>query len=133
MSTRRVFCLCLALVFGLGSCRESRRADSSAQAKMAETMPVLLLPPNATMLSVDRGTDITRILLRSELDPESVRDYYRRVLSKEPWRLVGDAPIAGGAIGMYAERKGAPPLWVMIRKAEGATGSLVDLTGAKIK
>jgi hypothetical protein len=36
-------------------------------------------------------------------------------------------------VALYAEQKDGPPLWVTIRKAEGAPGSFVDLTGAKAR
>jgi hypothetical protein len=35
-------------------------------------------------------------------------------------------------VALYAEQDG-PPLWVTIRKADGAEGTLVDLAGAKTK
>ena len=131
MCVRYFRCLALALALSLGSCRE--QTDAKPPARLAETLPVLPLPPNASMVSVDRGTDVTRIRMRSDLDPESLGKFYRGILSKEPWHLVGDSPMADGAIALYAERKGNPPLWVIIRKADGASGSFVDLAGAKIK
>jgi hypothetical protein len=123
---RRILLLTMALsALGCG--------DSQPKAKIGETMPAIILPPQSTMLSKDVGEEALKMRFRSELEPGAVADYYRSVLSAAPWRLVSDARDATGAIALYAERPDGPPLWVMISKASGATGSFVDLAGAKTK
>jgi hypothetical protein len=123
---RRTLLLAIALG-GLGC------GDTPPKHKVSEMMPSIILPPDATMLSKEIGTEALQMRFRSSRDPDAVADYYRRILSAAPWRLVSDARDASGGIALYAERPDGPPLWVMITKASGATGSFVDLAGAKTK
>jgi hypothetical protein len=120
--------LLLAIVLSLSGC-----GDSQPKVKISETMPAIILPPQSTLLSKDFGDEALKMRFRSELDPGAVADYYRGILSAAPWRLVSDTRDATGGVALYAERPGAPPLWVMISKASGATGSFVDLAGAKVR
>ena len=55
--------------------------------------------------------------------------YYRVVLSRGVWSLVGDTRTADGSIALYAERDG-PPLWVTIRPDSASSGSVLSLGGA---
>ena len=96
-------------------------------------MPTIILPPQSIILSKDVGDEALKMRFRSELDPRAVADYYRSVLTVAPWHLVSDAKDASGGVALYAERPDGPPLWVMISTASGATGSFVDLAGAKTK
>jgi hypothetical protein len=84
------------------------------------------------VVSREGGEDAIKVRFRSSLQPDQIAAYYREVLSKAPWRLVSDAREQDGGIALYAEQDG-PPLWVTIRKAEGASGTFVDLAGAKTK
>jgi hypothetical protein len=120
--------LLLAIALGLSGC-----GDSQPKAKITEAMPAIILPPRSALLSKDIGDEALTMRFRSELDPGAVADYYRGVLSTAPWRLVNEARDATGGVALYAERPDGPPLWVMISKASGATGSFVDLAGAKVK
>jgi hypothetical protein len=120
--------LLLVIALGLSGC-----GDSPPKVKISETMPAIIIPPRSTLLSKDIGEEALKMRFRSELEPGAVADYYRGVLSTAPWRLVNDARDATGGVALYAERPGSPPLWVMISKASGATGSFVDLAGAKVK
>jgi hypothetical protein len=117
--------LLLVLVAGLIACRESK-----PEARLSQTLPTLLVPPGATVISREGGEDALKIRFRSELTPEQVAEYYRNVLSKDPWNLVSDTPDREGKIALYAERPNGPPLWVSIGKATGASGTFVDLAGA---
>jgi hypothetical protein len=118
--------LLLALAAAL-ACSEPQK-----QPKLSETLPNLPAPPNSDVISREGGDDALKVRFRSSLDPEQVAAYYREVLSKAPWRLVSDTKEQDGGVALYAEQDG-PPLWVSIRKADGASGTFVDLAGAKTK
>lgn len=100
--------------------------------ELGETIPNLPLPPSAHVLSREGGEDALKLQFRSDLEPGKVAAYYREVLSQPPWNLVSDNTQPDGVIALYAEQEG-PPLWVTIRKADGASGTIVDLAGAKVK
>jgi hypothetical protein len=100
--------------------------------KLSETIPNLPAPPNSDVISREGGADAVKVRFRSSLDPDQVAAYYREVLSKSPWRLVSDTKEQDGGVALYAEQDG-PPLWVTIRKADGASGTFVDLAGAKTR
>ncbi|MEO8635335.1 MAG: hypothetical protein ABI587_08660 [Gemmatimonadales bacterium] len=121
MRPLRLLLLTLALV----SCTEPKQ-----EASISETIPNLPLPPDAELLSREGGEDALKLHFRSATPPEVVVSYYRGVLSRPPWTLVSDVKTGDGGIAMYAEQAG-PSLWVTVRKADGASGSLVDIAGAK--
>lgn len=100
--------------------------------EIGETIPNLPLPPSAEVLSREGGDDALKLQFRSSSAPDEVASYYRAILSKAPWNLVSDNTQPDGTIALYAEQAG-PPLWVTIRKADGASGTIVDLAGAKVK
>lgn len=99
------------------------------QARMADALPVLLVPPASRVVGRSGSEDALQIIFRSQWDEERLAGYYRGLLSREPWDLVSDAQDREGATVLYAERDG-PPLWIRIDKAAGATGSLVEISGA---
>jgi hypothetical protein len=101
--------------------------------RLADVMPTIPLPPGAEVLASEGGEDALKIRLRSPAPPEPLATYYRDLLSQKPWRLVSDTRMADGGIALYAEQDNGPPLWVTIKKAEGAQGTLVDLAGAKAR
>lgn len=110
----------------LAGCSEPRK-----EPKLSETLPNLPAPPNSDVISREGGEDALKIRFRSSLQPDQVAAYYREVLSNTPWRLVSDTREQDGGIALYAEQDG-PPIWVTIRKADGAEGTYVDLAGAKV-
>jgi hypothetical protein len=118
----------IALGVGLLACAEPPRK----QAGVGETLPTLPLPPNAELISREGGEDALKFRFRSDATPDALVAYYREVLGKPPWRLVGDTPSPDGSVTLYAEQDG-PPIWVTVRKADGAPGSFVDIAGAKTK
>jgi hypothetical protein len=115
----------LLLTLALAACTEPKK-----EASISETIPNLPLPPESELLSREGGVDALKLQFRSTAQPEVVADYYRGVLSRAPWTLVSDVKTEDGGIAMYAEQAG-PSLWVTVRKADGASGSLVDIAGAK--
>lgn len=124
---RRILLLTIAL--GMTACGREPKPGVS----VADALPTLLLPPQSTLVSREGGEEALKVRFRSSLDPDKVAAYYRETLSRAPWNLVSDTPDADGAIALYAERADGPPLWVRIRKADGAAGSFVDLAGAKTR
>jgi len=110
------------------ACRESRQ-----EARLADVMPTIPLPPAAEVISREGGEDALKIRFRSTSSPEAIAAYYREVLSKGSWQLISDTNLDDGSVALYAEHSKGPPLWVTIRKADGASGTFVDLAGAKAK
>jgi hypothetical protein len=100
--------------------------------KLSETIPNLPIPPGGQVVRTEGGTDALSIRYRTALAPEAAANYYRELLGRDPWRLVSDTRSPDGVVSLYAEHDG-PPLWVSIRKADGAEGSFVDLAGAKTR
>jgi hypothetical protein len=118
----------LAALLLLAACSEPKKAVT-----VLEVMPNIPLPPGGEMISREGGTDALKLKFRSQSTPEEVADYYRKVLSNAPWTLVSENKTVDGTLALYAESSSGPPLWVTIRKAEGAGGTFVDLAGAKTK
>src|SRR6266850_56670 len=109
----------LVVLLVLVGCSEPRK-----EVKLGEVLPNIPVPPNGEVVSREGGEDAIKIRFRTPASPEQVATYYRELLSREPWRLVSDVKTQDGAVALYAEQNG-PPLWVTIRKAEGAPGSFV--------
>jgi hypothetical protein len=119
--------LFFALLVGLAGCSEPKPT-----VRLQDALPTLLIPPSSSVISRENGEDAIVIHFRSDLDQATMSRYYRGMLSKAPWKIVRDSPDGDGGT-LLAERPDGPPLWVTIRKPEGgASGSLVDLAGAKV-
>lgn len=116
----------LVLCAALAAC-----GDKPKTATLGETLPRLLLPPDASFVERAAGADALQITVRSPSSPEAVATYYRQQLKRGGWQLVKDAKDADGATVLLAQQKG-PPLWVRIRSDADGTGSLVELTGAVV-
>lgn len=101
--------------------------------KVSEALPNLPIPPFATVLSRAGSEDALQIAFRSAVGPDSVARFYRAVLTKAPWSLVGDTRTADGSLALYAEQSGGPPLWVTIRRDTASSGSLVNVGGAVVR
>lgn len=99
--------------------------------KLSEALPNIPLPPNPTFVQRAGGTDALQITVSTPASAESLAVYYRRVLSQGRWKLINDSKDVSGAVTLMAQQDG-PPLWVRIRPAAGAAGSLVDLFGAVV-
>jgi len=93
--------------------------------------PNLPLPPSAEFVSRAGSADALQITLFSPTKAAGVTEYYRNVLSKGKWRLVGDAKKPDGSIVLYAEQEGTP-LWVRILPTSDSAGTMVELTGALV-
>ena len=93
--------------------------------------PNLPLPPSAEFVSRAGSADALQITLFSPTKAAGVTEYYRNVLSKGKWRLVGDAKKPDGSVVLYAEQEGTP-LWVRILPTSDSAGTMVELTGALV-
>lgn len=125
MRIRPICCLLIALVACGGE-----RAKPPQSPKLGEVLPIILMPPDGELMARSGGADAIILQFRTPHSPDSIAAYYRKVLKRDPWRLVSDANTRDGGIALYAQQNG-PPLWVTIKKIEGAAGTEVDLVGAK--
>jgi hypothetical protein len=125
MPTFRTFlCLLGGLVLACGSeTRTPKLPDLGA------AFPTLPLPPKPELVSQTGSADALQLTLRTPSDLDRIVAYYRDALSKGNWRLVSDITNPDGSVVLYAEQNG-PPMWVRIWKPKGASGTLVQLTGA---
>jgi hypothetical protein len=116
----------LPLLLLLAACS----GEKPPEVKLADALPNVIAPPNATLLSREAGVDAVKIRFRTPVAPEQVAEYYREQLSKVPYTLVSDTKSDSGGVVLYAEQPNNPSLWVWIAP-DGQKGSLVDLAGAK--
>ena len=93
--------------------------------------PNLPLRPGAEFISRAGSADALQLTMFSPTKAAGVTEYYRDVLSKGKWRLVGDVKKPDGSIVLYAEQ-GGTPLWVRIRPTSDSAGTMVELTGALV-
>lgn len=117
--------LLLAVLLGLGAC-----AEDKPRTRLVDTFATIPIPPESEALGREDGENAVQLRFKSRAAADSVADYYRRILSKAPWRLVNESKMADSSVSFYAEQNG-PPLWVTVRPGEGS-GSLVDLIGANV-
>jgi hypothetical protein len=99
--------------------------------EFAEVLPNLPLPPQATFVSKAGGADALQLTVRSPVQTDLVVAYYRALFKRNGWRLVNDAKDQEGSVVILAEHDG-PPIWVRIRKDDAGSGTLVDITGARM-
>jgi hypothetical protein len=117
----------LSVLLLLAGCSEPQKAP-----RLSEALPNIPVPPNSEVIAREGGEDALQIRFHSSLEPDQIATYYRGVLSRDPWRLISDTKAANGGVALYAEQQG-PSLWVTIRKAEGGSGTIVELAGAKAR
>lgn len=119
--------LTTALLGLLAACE--RKPAKQELPDLGATLPNLIMPANATAVSVSGSSDALSIVLKAPLPAEQVVKFYRNLLNPPAWRLVSDARDSEGAYVLYAEQQG-PPLWVRIWPDTAGAGSFVRLTGA---
>ena len=105
------------------------RDKAAEMAKVSDVFPNLPVPPKASVVSRDGSPDALKLTLMSNARPSEVEAYYREVLSRNGWRLVGDSTDAEGAVVLLAEQDG-PPLWVRIQSTSDSVATMVELAGA---
>jgi hypothetical protein len=96
---------------------------------VAQVFPRLPLPPNASVVSKNSGSDAIQVTLMSAAKAKDVEAYYRAALSEDGWRLVNDMRDRDGSVVLLAEQDG-PPLWVRIRSTDDSVATIVELAGA---
>jgi hypothetical protein len=106
----------------------SRDSEPAKQPDPGRVFTNLPLPRDPQLISKASSEDALQLSVHTPAELTEVTEFYRKVLSREPWQLVSDRPGQDGSIVLFAQQKG-PPLWVRIRKAPQG-GTLVDLTGA---
>ena len=87
------------------------RSESPAPPKPPDAFavfPNLPLPPDAKFVSRAGSADALQLTLFSPGKADAVTDYYRDLLSKGKWRLVGDVKKPDGSVVLYAEQDGPP-------------------------
>ena len=97
--------------------------------KISQVFPNLPLPPNASVVSRNSGSDAIQVTLMSAAKAKDVEAYYRAALSEDGWRLVNDMRDRDGSVVLLAERDG-PPLWVRIKSTDDSVATMVELAGA---
>jgi hypothetical protein len=99
--------------------------------EVAQVFPRLPLPPNASVVSRNSGSDAIQVTLMSAAKAKDVEAYYRAALSEDGWRLVNDMRDRDGSVVLLAEQDG-PPLWVRIRSTDDSVATIVELAGAVV-
>lgn len=119
-----LFALCAALAAGTAC------GDKEPEvAELNATIPRLLVPPQAALVSRAGSADALQLTFVSNASIPNVADYYRRALSRDGWRLVNDATDSTGVVTLYAEQNG-PPMWIRIAAAPEGVGTSVEIAGA---
>lgn len=116
----------LVAILVLAACKPEVREKTP---ELFEALPGIPIPPASQLMGRAGSSDALQLSFRSEWTEADLLAYYRQLLAKAPWKLVGDVRDRDGAAVLYAERDG-PPIWVRIHKAAGATGVAVEISGA---
>jgi hypothetical protein len=94
---------------------------------VSQVLPNIPLPPEPEPLIRQSGTNAMQFLIVSRVSPDSVVNYYRRVLSQDPFRLQNERT-SGKTTSFYAEQDG-PSIWITV-SPNGSAGSMVVIAGA---
>lgn len=116
----------LAAALVAGACHKDAPPDT---ARIQDALPGMPLPGDPVFVSRSGSPDALQVVLTSAQSPEAIIQFYRIVLTRDPWTLVSDQPFDSGGRVFYASRNG-PPLWVTIKPNPGGIGSLISLNGA---
>ena len=96
---------------------------------MADAMPNVPMPPQATVVAREGSVDAIKLTLMSTAGTAEVEAYYSQVLSRNGWKVINDSRDREGARVLLA-RQGGPPLWVRIKSTSDSTATMVELAGA---
>ncbi|MFI5236167.1 MAG: hypothetical protein ACHQXA_10685 [Gemmatimonadales bacterium] len=92
----------------------------------------LPLPPNGAFVGRSGSEDALVLTFNSPMSADSVTGYYRSMFKADTlYHVLGDSKGAVGEQAFYLETTGRP-LWIRIRPEAGASGSIVELTGAVV-
>ena len=99
--------------------------------EVTAAFPSLPLPPDAEFISRAGSDDALQITLFSPVKTPIVTEYYRKVLSSKPWKLVSDVKSRDTSTVLYAEH-GGRPMWVRVWSTSDGEGTMVELSGATV-
>lgn len=116
--------LLIAAIATLTGCHKA----APKAAAMSSVLPLVPLPPGGQPLASQGGTDAMQIVVVSPVSPDSVANYYRDILSRDPFRLINERTTQHTTI-FYAEQNG-PSIWITV-EPNGHDGSQVIIAGAK--
>jgi hypothetical protein len=124
------YLLVLALTATAAGCE---RAKPVKTPELAEALPDLYLPSRFSFVSRSGSEDALQITVRTPLKPEEVGEYYRNLLTRDPWTMESDMKDREGALTLHATRQGKPPIWVRISPDTAYNATLVQVSGAVVK
>lgn len=111
----------------LAACKGHDKANQAVVPPLQKVLPNIPLPPQGTALVEQHGTNAVQFIMVSPLPPDSVTDYYRKILSNPPFHIVNETT-QRGTTSFYAEQTG-PSLWITVA-ANGDQGSQITIAGA---
>lgn len=117
----------LLTVAQLGACQSAKPAEEAPKQAGLEVLPNLPLPPDGTPLTTQSSPEAMSVVSVTEIGVDSVLNYYRMILGKEPFRLINETT-ADSITSFYVEQDG-PSLWITVQR-NGAKGSMVVIAGA---
>lgn len=98
---------------------------------VGEAFPSLPLPPNPQFINRAGSADALQLTFFSPTKTAQVLEYYRRTLSRKPWKLVNDVKNGETSTVLYAEQ-GGRPMWVRVWSTSDGEGTMVELSGAAV-
>ena len=81
--------------------------------ELSQVLPDLYLPRRYSFVSRNGSEDALSITVRTPEKLEEVAEFYRNLLTRDPWMIESDTRDRSGVVTLYATRKG-PPIWVRI-------------------
>jgi hypothetical protein len=123
------YMLVLALSATAAGCE---RAKPVKTAELADALPDLYLPSNFSFVSRSGSEDALQITVRTPLKQEEVAEYYRNLLTRDPWTMESDMKDREGALMLHATRNAKPPIWVRIAPDTAYNATLVQVSGAVV-
>jgi hypothetical protein len=127
MNSRYLLVLaCVAVAAGCDRAKPAKTPELSA------ALPDIYLPQQFSFVSRSGGEDALSLTVRTPLTMDEVANFYRNLLTRDPWKLESDTKDNEGAIALYATRKG-PPIWVRVSHDSAFNATLVQVSGAVVK
>jgi hypothetical protein len=108
-----------------------RRRPPDPHAMVQRTLKGVLVYPMSVQVSVSAGEDAAQVTMTSQDSVAKVAGWYRRSLATNGWTLTSDVTSADGSTTMSATQ-GKRPLWITVRRNEGAPGTTYTLIGAVV-
>ena len=122
--------LTLVAALALAGCGGDAAPAEPEMLSPIQVLPNIALPEGGEVVGTEGGVDAAVLVLSTPLPGDSIAEFYRRILSEAPYRLVNE-DVTGSVTSFYVEQDG-PPLWVTVEALE-AGGTLVRLAGAAVK